>query len=275
MGQKRLRRAIIYSALRVFLFVIIGLLGSSSKGIGQTSELSRPPAAVLLHTDGVHDFGGQVIRCQRDEQVGILATVSVSLTIANAVIDGCDIGILVSGAATNSPPAATNQSTFGPMTQNTNPKWSAHVQGIRMRVTNIGIFLAGSGSTASYNIVGGARYGIVVTGDDNILVGNQSNDNLKDGFLITGDRNLLEGNEARRNGGIGIHVARMVPMIGNHDFLSFIQDRGLSNIIRGNTALENKRDLEEFADCMSPPFTPLNNEWSNNTFNTRRPDCIE
>src|SRR5690349_1382283 len=274
MGQKQSRETIIYSVLRVFSFVIVCLLGSLSKSIGQTGELSRPPAAVLLQTDGVHDFGDQVIRCQRGEQVGIVATVSVSLTIVNAVIEGCEIGILVSGGANGSPPS-TNNSTAGPVTQNTKQKWSAHVQGIKMHVTNIGIFLAGHGSTASYNIVGGAKYGIVVTGDDNVLIGNQSNDNLNDGFLITGDRNLLEGNEARRNGGVGIHVARMVPMIGNHDFLSFIQDRGLSNIIRGNTALENKRDLEEFADCISPPFPPLNNQWSNNTFNTRRPDCIE
>lgn len=275
MGQKQSPGATIYSVLRVFSFVIIGLLGSLSKSIGQTSELSRPSAALLLQTDGVHDFGGQVIRCQGGEQVGIVATVSASLTIANAVVEGCDIGILVSGGASNSPPAGTNQSTFGPVTQNTNPKWSAHVQGIRTRVTNIGIFLAGNGSTASFNIVGGARYGIVVTGDDNVLIGNQSNDNLHDGFLITGDRNLLEGNEARRNGRVGIRVARMVPMIANHHFLSLIQDRGLSNIIRANTALENKRDLEEFSECVSPPFPPLNNEWSNNTFNTRRPDCIE
>jgi parallel beta-helix repeat protein len=273
MGPKQ-SGAIIYSVLRIFSFVIIGLLGSLSEGISQTGALSRPAAAVLLQSDGIHDFGGQVIRCQQGEQVGILATVVVSLTIANAVVEGCEIGIVVSGGA-NGLPSATNNSTAGAVTQNTKQKWSAHVQAIRLRVTNIGIFLAGNGSTASYNIVGGAKYGIVVTGDDNVLIGNQSNDNRNDGFLITGDRNLLEGNEARGNGGAGIHVARMVPMVGNHHFLSFIQDRGLSNIIRGNTALENKRDLEEFSECMSPPFPPLNNEWSNNTFNTRRPDCIE
>ena len=132
-----------------------------------------------------------------------------------------------------------------------------------MRVTTIGIFLAGNGSTVISNIVGGARYGIVVTGDDNTVINNQSNDNLKDGFLVTGDRNLLEGNEARRKGGVGIHVARMVPMVGDNRFLSFIQDRGSSNVIRGNTALDNKRDLVEFADCADPPFPPLNNEWTN------------
>ena len=115
----------------------------------------------------------------------------------------------------------------------------------------------------------------MVTGDDYTLIRNQSNENSKDGFLVTGDRNLLEGNEARRNGEAGIRVARVVPMIGNNRFVSFIQDRGLSNVIRGNTALDNKIDLVEFAQCNLDPFSPLENEWSDNIFNTRNPECIE
>jgi len=64
-------------------------------------------------------------------------------------------------------------------------------------------------------------------------------------------------------------------MVGDKRFLSFIQDRGLGNVIRENTALDNKRDLVEFADCADPPFPPLNNEWTSNIFRTRRPNCIE
>jgi parallel beta-helix repeat protein len=257
-----------YLVLCMSVFVTIALEGSFMKAVGQTGNPPRPRAAVLLQEDGIHDLRGQVIRCQPGEEVGIWAESSLSLTIANVVIERCDIGIVVTGRATNSMNRGVNQD--GTQT------WSAHVKGVRVQqVKSIGIFLAGSGSTATSNIVGGTTYGIVVTGDDNTLIDNQSSDNLKDGFLVTGDRNLLEGNEARRNGGVGIHVARMVPMVRNQRFLSFIQDRGLSNVIRGNTALDNKLDLVEFADCENPPFPPLNNEWTNNIFSTRQPNCIE
>jgi Right handed beta helix region len=275
-------RGFIYPVLCMLAYLMVVLEGSFVRAVGQTGDPPRPPAALLLQKDGIHDLGGQVIRCQPGEEVGIWAESSVSLTIANVVIEGCEVGIVVTGGATNNTRGEATQgvtpndlSSSADIKSKSGQRWSAHVEGARMRVTTIGIFLAGNGSTVVSNIVGGARYGIVVTGDDNTLINNQSNDNLKDGFLVTGDRNLLEGNEARRNGGVGIHVARMVPMVGDNRFLSFIQDRGLSNVIRGNTALDNKRDLVEFADCADPPFPPLSNEWTNNIFRTRRPNCIE
>jgi hypothetical protein len=256
-----------YRVLCMSAFVMIALEGSLVKAVGQTGKPPRLPAALLLQEDGIHDLRGQVIRCRAGEEVGIWAESSLSLTITNVVIEDCDVGIMVTGSATNSMQRG--------VTQGGTQTWSAHVERVKVqRVTGIGIFLARTGSTATDNIVGGATYGIVVTGDDNTLINNQSNDNLKDGFLVTGDRNVLEGNEARRKG-IGIHVARMVPMIRKNHFLSFIQDRGSSNVLRGNTALDNKVDLVEFADCANPPFPPLNNEWTNDVFRTRRPDCIE
>jgi len=268
-GVKTMRQARQWCRYPVLcVLALIALDGSFVGASGQTGDRPRPPAALLLLEDGIHDLSGQVIRCQPGEEVGIWAESSISLTIANVVIEGCKVGIMVTGSASNNMREG--------VTRGVTQTWSAHVEGVRMqRVTTIGIFLAGNGSTATSNIVGGAKYGIVVTGDDNTLLNNQSNDNLHDGFLVTGDRNLLEGNEARRNGGIGIHVARMVPMVRDDRFISFIQDRGLGNIIRANTALDNNIDLVEFADCAEPPFSPLNNEWTNNTFTTRRPNCIE
>ena len=261
-------RGFIYPVLYVSAFLMIPLDGFFVGASGQTGDRLRPPAALLLQEDGIHDLSGQVIRCQPGEEVGIWAESSISLTIANVVIEGCEVGIMVTGRAINN--------MRGAMTQGVTQTWSAHVEGVTVqRDTTIGIFLSGNGSTATSNIVGGAKYGIVVTGDDNTLLNNQSNDNLQDGFLVTGDRNLLEGNEARRNGGVGIRVARMVPMVRDNRFISFIQDRGLGNIIRGNTALDNNVDLVEFADCADPPFSPLDNEWTNNIFSTRRPKCIE
>jgi len=271
----------ICSMLCMLALLMIPLEGSFVEAVGQTGDPPKPPAALLLQEDGIHDLGGQVIRCQPGEDVGIWAESSLSLTIANVVIEGCQVGIVVTGRATNMRGDVAQGltpnvfSSAADIKSKSGQRWSAHVEGARMRVTTIGIFLAGNGSTVVSNIVGGARYGIVVTGDDNTLINNQSNDNLKDGFLVTGDRNVLEGNVALRNGGVGIHVARMVPMVGDNRFLSFIQDRGLGNVIRENTALDNKHDLVEFADCADPPFPPLNNEWTNNIFRTRRPNCIE
>jgi Periplasmic copper-binding protein (NosD) len=261
----------IYPVLCTLACLTIAFEGSFVSAVGQTVN-PRPPAALLLQEEGSYDLGGQVIRCQPGEEVGIWANSSPSLTIANVVIEGCDVGIVITGNASNG--GVTNDLRGG-IIQDITPKWSAHVQGVRMSVATIGILLTGNGNTVAGNIIIGARYGIVVTGDDNKIINNQSNDNLQDGFLITGDGNLLEGNEARRNGEVGIHVARMVPMIRDNRFLSFIQDPGVGNIIRGNTALDNRRDLVEFADCAPHPFPPLNNEWTDNIFRTRRPKCID
>jgi parallel beta-helix repeat protein len=232
----------------------------------QISDPTRAVAALVLQEAGIHDLGGQVIRCQRGEEVGIRTESSDSLTIANVVIEGCKIGIMITASTTN--PSET-------VPRGVKQNASAHLEGVKMQVTTIGILLAGNGSTVTGNVVGGAIYGIVVTGDDNVIMNNQSSDNYEDGFLVTGDRNLLEGNEARRNGGAGIRIARVVPMVGNRRILFFIQDTGSSNIIRKNTALDNNTDLVEFADCATPPLLPLDNEWTNNAFGTRQPECIQ
>ena len=101
---------------------------------------------------------------------------------------------------------------------------------------------------------------------------NQVNDNSEDGILVTGDRNVLDSNETLRNGGVGIHLARVVPMVARNTFLSFIQDVAAGNVVRNNTALDNRVDLKEFAECQGEPFPPLLNEWTNNTFQTREPE---
>jgi Periplasmic copper-binding protein (NosD) len=193
--------------------------------------------------------------------VGIWAEHRANLHITNVVVEDCQVGIVMIRGAHQSGDALQPS--------------SMHVEGAKVRASTIGIFLGGDHGTASNNIVGGARYGIVVTGDDNTITANQSNDNFEDGFLVTGHRNLLEGNAALRNGGIGIHVARVVPMVGDHRFLSFIQDRGTGNVISGNTALHNGVDLVEFADCVVHlDGSLLENEWINNVFSTRSPSCI-
>jgi hypothetical protein len=276
--------ALVRAALGLALILAISD-GRAAEEEDKSVRPSSASAALVLQQDGTHDMGGRMLRCQPGQSVGIWAEVRSNIILTNVNVEGCDIGVVVTGGSSSD---ASKKATLGV----TQPS-SIRVEHVFVRATTIGIFVSGNENTISNNIAGGAGYGIVVTGDDNTVTGNESNDNIADGFLITGDRNLVEGNQALRNGGVGIHVARMVPMVQNikgprllpdfqHVFfrtrrvLRFIQDQALGNIIRGNTALENRLDLAEFAECASSPDDPpLENEWVNNTFDTRRPDCIE
>jgi Periplasmic copper-binding protein (NosD) len=243
--------------LYIVTCLTLALVQSSMGATGQTGDLPPTPAALQLHQGGTYDLSGRVIRCEADQKVGIWAESHVALSVANAVIEGCEVGIVVTGGATEETPGLALRSQV------------AQVQGIRVLATNIGIWLAGNGGTVMSNIVGGAKYGFVVTGDDYTLVGNQSNDNLHDGFLVTGDRNLLKGNEARRNQGIGIHVASMAPIVGKRRALFFLQDRGLGNVIQENISTDNTNDLVEFAEHCD------GNDWGYNMFRTRSPECLK
>ena len=231
-------------------FLVFVLEGFSANAIGQTDlrEVRRRlgPAALTLKGDRTYDFAGQVVRCQPNQDVGIMAESRTSLTITDVIVDGCTVGII----------------TTGP---------SVRVERVTVRgTTGVCMLLAGGDSTAFQNRTTGCAYGIVIFGNDNTLTNNQSNDNIEDGILVTGDRNLLEGNEALRNGGVGIHVVRMVPMAAEGRFLSLIQDLATGNEIRANRALDNGVDLEEFGDCQ----LGLPNEWINNSFKTGRPSCV-
>ena len=149
---------------------------------------------------------------------------------------------------------------------------SVRVENVTVRNTSgVCIYLGGTDAIATNNIASGCAYGVAVMSNGNTIAQNQFNDNMFDGILVTGDANLLEGNEVLRNGGVGIHVVRMVPMIGDDQFIPLIQDRATGNVIRGNRALSNNVDLEEFGTCDYPG---LMNEWTDNSFETGRPDCV-
>jgi parallel beta-helix repeat protein len=217
-------------------------------------------AVLRVEGDGTYDLRGRVVRCEQGKPVGLWVEGRRAITLANVVVEGCEVGILVRAAATGEGSDAGAEQRV-------------HVQGVTVRATSVGIWLAGNGSIASENIVGEATYGFVVTGDDNVLTDNRSNDNSVDGFLVTGDRNVLEGNKARRNGKVGIHVASMVPLVGNRKAVFPLQDRGQGNSLRANTALANRLDLRDFTEnCLE--LEP-SNTWSGNTFGTRQPACIE
>ena len=232
-------------------FLVFVLAGFSTNAIGQTDlrDVRRRlgPAALTLKGDRTYNFGGQVVRCQPNQDVGIMAESITSLTITDVIVDGCTVGIIATGP-------------------------SVRVERVTVRdTTGVCMLLAGGYSTAFENRATGCAYGIVILGNDNTLTNNQSNDNAQDGIIVTGDGNLLEGNEALRNRGVGIHVVRMVPMAGEGRFLTLIQDLATGNVIQGNRALDNGVDLEEFGDCQ----LGLPNEWRGNTFKTGRPDCVK
>src|SRR5262245_23549307 len=100
-ARRRAGRGFIYPVLCMLAVLMIVLEGSVARAVGQTGDSPQPPAALLLQEDGIYDLRGQVIRCQPGEDVGIWAETSLSLTIANVVIEGCEVGIVVTGRATN------------------------------------------------------------------------------------------------------------------------------------------------------------------------------
>jgi parallel beta-helix repeat protein len=205
-----------------------------------------PRAAFTLRENRTYDFGGRLVRCQPGQQVGIVAEGSGSVGVTNVVIEGCQVGIVTTGSG-------------------------ATVANVDVRDTSVCMFVTGRGSTISGNQASHCVYGIVVTGNENTISDNQFNDNGADGILVTGHANVITRNEALRNGGVGLHVVRMVPMIADDSFVSLIQDLATGNILQGNTAANNNLDLVEFGDCN--PGLP--NNWTDNHFGTKRPDCIQ
>jgi parallel beta-helix repeat protein len=230
------------------LAVLAGLsvaIGSISPSAAQTPVASRLKAAFTLRENRTYDFGSRVVRCQAGQQIGIAAEGSENLVVTNVRIEGCDIGIVSAGHA---------------------PRvFDADIQD-----TVVCILVMGNNATISNNSTSRCAYGILVFGDDNTITANEVTDNTADGILITGDGNVVRGNQVRRNRGTGIRVARMVPMIWEGVFLPMLQDLAVGNTLEGNKAADNNVDLEEFGDCA----IGLPNNWTENQFRTRDPDCI-
>jgi Right handed beta helix region len=234
-------------AAALVLFAIKGT-AAGALSLSLTSELRKlGPAAMRLQSDRTYDFSGRVLRCQPNEDVGIMAESRGALTVTNVTIEGCSVGIITTGSA-------------------------VRVERVTVRnATGVCMLLGGTDSIAISNVATGCTYGMAVTSNGNRITQNQFNDNIVDGILVIGDENLVEGNETLRNGGVGIHVVRWVPMVADNEFVPLIQDRASGNVIRGNRALDNKVDLEEFGGCDAPG---LFNDWANNVFKTGRPECV-
>lgn len=257
-------KAFLYRSLLCLFFLLIGLKASFVAAI-DGKDSAEPVAALSIRQDGVYDLRNQAVRCQPGQRVGIRVEnrSTLKLTLTNVEVEGCEVGIMVTGSQSAK---KSRDIALGAL-----PPPLVRLENVRVRKTTIGMLLSGDGGIVSDNIVGEATYGIVVTGNNYVLTGNRSTDNEKDGFLVTGDRNLLEGNEARRNKGVGIHIAAVVPLVGERKLVPFIRDYGLGNAVRGNVTLNNNRDLVEFAEFN---LACVDNSWINNTFQTREPECI-
>jgi parallel beta-helix repeat protein len=242
------RRELLYPGLLgVLAFVVVAADVASVRATDQPTVVARMPrAAFTLRENRTYDFGGRLVRCQPGQQVGIVAEGSGKVGVTNAVVEGCQVGVVTTGSG-------------------------ATVANVDVRDTSVCMLVAGRESTISSNQASHCGYGIVVIGNENTISDNHFNDNDADGILVTGDANLITGNEALRNRGVGLHVVRMVPMIADGSFLSLIQDLATGNTLQGNTAANNNVDLVEFGDCT----IGLPNNWTDNHFGTKRPDCIQ
>ncbi len=214
--------------LGVLAFVVFAADVTSVGATDQPTVVARMArAAFTLRENRTYDFGGRLVRCQPGQQVGIVTEGSGSVGVTNVVVEGCQVGVVTTGSG-------------------------ATVANVDVRDTSVCMFVTGRESK--------------ISGNDN-----QFNDNGADGILVTGDANVITGNEALRNRGVGLHVVRMVPMIADDSFVSLIQDLATGNILQGNTAANNNVDLVEFGDCT----IGLPNKWTDNHFGTRQPDCIQ
>ena len=105
--------------LYIVTCLTLALVQSSMGATGQTGDLPQTPAALQLPQGGTHDLSGRVVRCEPDQKVGIWAESHVALTVANAVIEGYEVGMVVTGG--------TTEETLGLAV-----RWqAAQVQGIR------------------------------------------------------------------------------------------------------------------------------------------------
>src|SRR5262249_53259923 len=82
--------------------VLFGIRETTAEAlsVSLTSEVRKlGPAAMRLEGDRTYDFSGRVLRCQPDQGVGIVAESRGSLSVTNVTIDGCTVGIIVTGSS--------------------------------------------------------------------------------------------------------------------------------------------------------------------------------
>jgi parallel beta-helix repeat protein len=241
--RKSQRRWLLGTVIQGVALCALGVTASAQNGPAAPPALIK--TAVTLRADGIYDFSGRVVQCAPGQQVGIFAEGARNIVVQNAVIRGCQVGVLTAGVA-------------------------AKVTNVDVRDADVCMLVSGKSNTITHNISRSCSYGIVVAGDDNTISDNDFNDNAADGILVTGHSNVIADNTVLRNAGVGIHLVRTVPMVADDEFVAFIQNFSAGNVIQGNTAADNAVDLVEFGDC----GLGLRNEWTDNHFKSGSPDCI-
>ena len=183
---------------------------------------------------------GQVVRCDEQHRVG-LTIEGIRTEVANAVTEGCEIGVVDLGH-------------------------ESRIVNVTPQSTSVGFYLGGFGGWVESNTAIRSGLAYVLVGHAYTLLTNRAWDSLHVGYLVTGHGNLLQGNEALRSGQAGFYVSWQTPGVRESQALLFLKQKGVGNVLTGNTALDNGVDLAEVppkfqGDCDE-------NTWQDNTFET-------
>ena len=217
---------------------------------------------------GLAGLVGRVIRCERDKPVGLVVQGARGARLEHVRVEGCEVGVVIEPPAEGETGAQPSDAA------------AFEVSGVTATQTLVSIWNIGHHTLAEYNQVGGGQYGIVITGHDSVYRYNIVHRNTIDGFLITGSFNQVYANDVQYNGGVGIRVASMLPMVDKNLLVKRLRQWGRENVIVWNTILNNHHDLYEFiADGQVPC---QDNYWgvlpdgtpAPNTFRTAYPSCI-
>jgi len=99
-------------------------------------------------------------------------------------------------------------------------------------------------NTIKNNILNQNKKGMVVYGDNNIVIGNRASENKEAGITIIGDDNIYSQNMANKNGDAGINVQGNANIL-NGNIANYNANHGVylsagnRNIINGNIAKDN------------------------------------
>ena len=118
--------------------------------------------------------------------------------------------------------------------------------------TDDGFYFSGSNSKVVDNVIrdSGNEHedGFDISGDDNVLTGNQSISNGGDGFSITGDDNTLKSNSAKDNDGDGFALVSgsdddvFTSNVATANKADGFENGGANTVFKKNEASKNRRD---------------------------------
>lgn len=252
-------------------------------------EAFRPDRAMMevgfddsAFASTVHDLNGQVVTCDAQRPIGILAS-SDAMVSAATITRSCRVGVKV----------IDRPERPGLFVRQRSPGVISH---ITSRAHSFGLVVGGCcGLTLDSNIASDSDVGFLVLATRATLTNNRASDHALSGIIVTGRENLLDGNEVRRSK-LGIQVTGSVALADDRGekakkagaiqytlrFLTEVTDHAANNEIRFNTVLGNGTDLLDYAEqenfnCggSDPEHPEPINYWHDNDFETKIPACLD